>query len=176
MNFRRYYVPNAIVFITQVVEWRTPVFDEPRWVELLLVTLRNVKERHPFAMLGYVILPDHLHLLIKPAPPETHSTVMQSFKPNFTHAYKEITAIPDGLKFWQKRFFDHVIRDEEDFERHLHYIHYNPVKHGLVARPEDWPHSSFREWKARGAYVDCWGWSLDDSLRWLTSRDTEGWE
>lgn len=50
------------------------------------------------------------------------------------------------MKFWQKGFWDHVIRDEADFQRHLDYIHYNPVKHGLVQRPEDWPYSSYSAW------------------------------
>ena len=64
MNFRRYYVPNAIVFITQVVHGRKPVFRDEAHIELLRATLRRVKELHPFSMLGYVLLPDHFHLLI----------------------------------------------------------------------------------------------------------------
>lgn len=58
---------------------------------------------------------------------------------------------------WQPRFWEHVIQDEEDFERHLDYIHYNPVKHGLVASPGDWPYSSFHRWVRLGAYDPEWG-------------------
>jgi putative transposase len=68
------------------------------------------------------------------------------------------------MQFWQKRFWDHVIRDEVDFQRHLDYIHYNPVKHGLVIKPEDWAHSSFSAWKERDAYPDGWGWSEPQSV------------
>ena len=68
---------------------------------------------------------------------------------------------------WQRRFWDHSIRNPEDLERHLDYIHYNPVKHGLVAKPEVWSQSSFLAWKEHGAYPDQWGWSVPESLdRW----------
>ena len=162
MNIRRYYVPNAIVFVTQVVAWRTPVFAEPCWVELLRATLHHVQEHHPFRMVGYVFLPDHFHLLIQPTPPETHTTIMHSLKLGYAMAYKRAKGIQGHLHFWQKGYYDHVIRDEADFEHHLHYIHFNPVKHGLAARPEEWPHSSYAAWKARGAYPEMWRWSLED--------------
>lgn len=164
MNFRRYYVPNSIVFITQVVQGRAPVFRNESHLELLRSTLHTVKKLRPFTMLGYVFLPDHLHLLLKPAGTTTFSQIMHSLKPNFTKAYKQAIGVAGNMTFWQKRFWDHIIRDEMDFQRHLDYIHYNPVKHRLVARPEDWPHSSFLEWKKRGAYEDKWGWGLPQSL------------
>jgi putative transposase len=110
-------------------------------------------------MVGYVFLPDHCHLLIRPTGSSTFSQIMHSLKPNFTKAYKEATGIVGSMKFWQKRFWDHIIRDEMDLERHLDYIHYNPVKHGLTTKPEDWRHSSFLAWKERGAYPDGWGWT-----------------
>jgi REP element-mobilizing transposase RayT len=61
------------------------------------------------------------------------------------------------LPLWQKRFYDHMIRDEQDFTRHLDYLHYNPVKHGLIRRPEAYPYSSFGEWKNRSVYPEGWG-------------------
>ena len=167
MNFRRYYVPDAIVFITQVVQDRKPVFRDEIYLELLLSTLRRVKELRPFAMLGYVFLPDHFHLLIRPIGDSNFSQIMHSLKPNFTKAYKQTIGFTGSLRFWQKRFWDHVIRDETDLQRHLDYIHYNPVKHGLVIKPEDWAHSSFLAWKERGAYPDEWGWAVPRSLAGL---------
>ena len=164
MNIRRYYVPNAIVFITQVVYQRTPIFVSSLAVELLLEVLRNVKRIHPFTMLGYVFLPDHFHLLIRPNPPTTHSNVMQSLKSYFTREYKNRIGFEAPMRFWQKRYWDHVIRDEVDFQRHLDYIHFNPVKHGLVTRPEEWPYTSLRHWRERGFYPEGWGWSLPDSI------------
>jgi REP-associated tyrosine transposase len=163
-NLRRYYIPNAIVFITQVVQDRRPVFRQHQQVDLLRSVLDEVKRLHPFAMLGYVFLPDHFHMLVQPLRETTFSQIMHSLKPNFTKTYKEAQGISDHLKLWQRRFWDHVIRDETDLEQHLDYIHYNPVKHGLVSRPENWCHSSFLEWKQRGVYPDMWGWSEPDSL------------
>ena len=55
---------------------------------------------------------------------------------------------------WQRRYWEHTLRDQEDFNRHLDYIHFNPVKHGHAARPQDWPHSSFRRWVQLGAYPE----------------------
>ncbi|MEQ8847782.1 MAG: hypothetical protein RIC11_08540 [Botrimarina sp.] len=58
---------------------------------------------------------------------------------------------------WQPRFWEHTIEDDEDFERHFDYVHYNPVKHGLVACPGEWPASSFQSWVRRGVYPQQWG-------------------
>ena len=165
MNFRRYYTPNAIIFITQVVQNRIPIFANETHLNLLRSTLHRVKALHPFSMLGYVFLPDHLHLLIKPTGNSNFSQIMHSLKPNFTKAYKQTIGVTGDMKLWQKRFWEHTIRDELDFERHLDYIHYNPVKHGLVASPEDWEHSSFVAWKERGVYPDGWGWSMPPSIQ-----------
>jgi len=163
-NIRRYYLPGSIVFITQVVARRTPIFGNVEHLDLLRQTLRRVKEIHPFTMLGFVFLPDHFHLLIQPTGQNNFSTIMHSLKRNFTQQYKASLGITAPMQFWQKGFWDHVIRDEGDLQRHLDYIHYNPVHHGLVERPEKWPHSSYHEWRKRNAYPERWGWSLPDSL------------
>ncbi len=164
MNIRRYYVPDAIIFITQVVDRRTPIFREEQYLDLLRTILHNVKVLHPFVMVGYVFLYEHFHLLIRPTGASNFSDIMHSLKPNFTKEYKDLIGVSGSMRFWQKGFWDHVIRDEVDFQRHLDYIHYNPVHHGLVEKPEDWPHSSYRHWQARGAYPPKWGWSLPASL------------
>ncbi len=164
MDFRRYYVPDAVVFITQVVEGREPIFKNENHLELLRSTLRTVKQLHPFTLLAYVFLPDHFHFLLHPTGSSNFSQIMHSLKPNFTKAYKQIIGVSGSMKFWQKRFWDHIIRDEADLQQHLNYIHYNPVKHGWVNRPEDWRHSSFADWKRRGAYPEQWGWSLPENI------------
>jgi putative transposase len=152
MNFRRYYVPGAAVFITQVVHERQPILADPRVLKLLRSTLQTVKEFHPFCMLAYVFLPDHIHLIIQPTGDSNFSQIMHSLKPNFTRSYKRLMGHEEPLKLWQKRFWDHVIREERDLENHLHYVHFNPVKHGYVSDPRQWLDSSYREWEARGLY------------------------
>ncbi len=164
MSIHRYYVPDSIVFITQVVHFRQPVFQYAAHLRLLRKIMHEAKVRYPFKMLAYCFLPDHFHLLIHPAKGVDHSQIMHSIKPNFTKRYKEGMGLQGSMKFWQKRYWDHVIRDEDDLADHLGYIHYNPVKHRSVARPEDWANSSFRYWQKKGAYPPGWGWSLPPNL------------
>jgi putative transposase len=168
MNFRRYYIPGSIVFITNVVHNREPVFAREADLNLLRHTLHRTQQLHPFLMIAYAFLPDHMHLMIRPTGASNFSQIMHSTKSYFTHAYKQVHGLEGSLRFWQKRFRDHLIRDADDFEHHLHYIHYNPVKHGYVTRPEAWLHSSFAAWKQKGAYPDRWGWSLPDAIEGFT--------
>jgi putative transposase len=96
-------------------------------------------------MLAYVFLYDHFHMLIQPTGQSNFSQIMHSLKPNFTKAYKKMLGLSSSqsMKFWQKRFWDHVIRDDRDLENHLHYIHLNPIKHGYVSDPRDWLDRSY---------------------------------
>jgi putative transposase len=144
----------------QVVQYREPVFRDPKVVMLFREILHNVNELHPFSMLGYVFLPDHFHVTFQPLGKSNFSDIMHSLKPNFTKEYKKLIdlAPSQSLKFWQKRFWDHVIRDDRDFENHLHYIHCNPVKHGYVSDPRDWKDSSYIEWEKRGLYPSDFRW------------------
>ncbi len=168
MNFRRYYIPGSAVFITQVVQDREPVFRDPKRVDLLREILRNVKELHPFIMLGYVFLLDHFVMIIQSTGEGNFSSVMHSLKSNFTREYKKRLGLSSSqsMKFWQKRFWDHVIRDDRDFENHLHYIHYNPVKHGYVKDPRDWQYSSYIEWEKRGLYPPAFRWNEPKDIDW----------
>jgi putative transposase len=156
-NFRRYYVPNAIYFIVAVTRDRRPVFADATNVDLLFDILRQVRQRKPFRLLAYSIIPDHVNLLLRPAEEANISRIMLSIKRSFTLRFKELNHITGSLSLWQARFWDHIIRDEEDLRRHFDYIHYNPVKHGLVTRPEDYPHSSYRHWLEKGYYEPGWG-------------------
>jgi len=158
-NVRRYYVPNAIVFITAVIRDRQTLFTHQPWVDLLFDTLRTTQARHPFRLFAYAILPDHLHWLMWTPPSLTFSKAMFAVKRNFTLNYKESLNRTDTLSLWQERFYDHLIRDEDDLWRHFDYIHYNPVKHGLVPQPEDWPSTSYRFWLDKGYYEPSWGYS-----------------
>lgn len=168
MNLRRYYIPGSAVFITQVVQDREPVFRGYKNVDLLREILLNVKQLHPFTMLGFVFLPDHFHLLIQPTGESNFSAIMHSLKPNFTKEYKKVLGFSpsQSMKFWQKRFWDHVIRNDRDFENHLRYIHYNPVKHGFVTDPRVWKDSSYLEWEKRGLYPPAFDWKEPEYIDW----------
>jgi putative transposase len=168
VNFRRYYIPGSAVFITQVVQDRRPVFREARNIVLLRGILENVRQLHPFNMLGYSLLLDHFHIIIQPTRPSNFSDIMHSLKFNFTREYKKQLGYPasEPLKFWQKRFWDHVIRNDHDLENHLHYMHYNPVKHGLVNDPVQWLNSSYTEWQQRGLYPPVFKWEEPKNTLW----------
>ena len=166
MNFRRYYSPNQIIFITQVVRDRQPIFSSERNILLLRNTLHEVKRLHPFKMLAFVFLPDHLHLLIHPSNITYFSKVMHSLKRNFTLNYKKVNNISSPCHIWQNRFWDHVIRDENDLENHIHYIHANPMKHGHISDPFQWRNSSIILWQERGLYPNGFGWEEPKELDW----------
>ena len=168
MNIRRYYIPGSAVFITQVVQDREPIFRNEDYLNLLHEILRNVKEVYPFSMLAYVFLSDHFHFIIQPLGECNFSDIMHSLKPNFTKEYKKLLGLSSSqsLKFWQKRFWDHVIRDDRDFENHIHYIHYNPVKHGYVKDPRNWKESSYMEWERRGLYPAPFEWKEPTEINW----------
>ena len=161
-NFRRYYLPNAIIFITSVTRDRTPYLKSERDCSIFLETIKNVQQFHQFLILAYAIMPDHFHWLMRVDDQnDNFSKIIHSVKCNFTFNYKRTHNISksDSLSIWQNRFWDHVIRDEQDLNRHFDYIHWNPVKHGMVLRPEDWKRSSYAFWYDRGEYPDKWGWN-----------------
>lgn len=163
-NFRRYYIPEAIYFIVAVTKERRRVFAERASIELLYDTLRKVQRSKPFKLWAYAIIPDHLNLLIQPSGEANISQIMHSIKRGFTLSHKETHGITCTLALWQARFWDHIIRDEEDLQRHFDYIHYQPVKHGLVARLEDYPYSSYRYWLERGYYEPGWGYAEPENI------------
>lgn len=157
-NYRGYKTPNATIFITCVTRNRYPYLKSKSDIDLFFRTLLEVMEIHPFEHLAYVILPDHFHCLIKSDHPSGNfSIIMHSIKRNFTRNYKVAHSIQQPLSTWQRGFWDHVIRDEKDFEAHLDYIHWNPFKHGYVKKPEDWQYSTYREWLSDGFYEPDWG-------------------
>jgi putative transposase len=156
-KIRRLYVPDAVYFITCVTAQRQPTFNSSAKIQILRTVLHRVKELYPFAMRGYVFLPDHFHLLFHLPATTSVSELMQSFKRNATLEIKRQQRIEKPLAVWQRGYWDHVIRNDSDFETHLHYIHYNPVRHGLVTCAGDYFHSSFHEYVRRGWYKSDWG-------------------
>jgi len=125
------------------------------------------KAKHPFTIVALVLLPDHLHTIwTLPEEDADFSTRWSILKTCFTLAWLAAGggegAISSSRRrnrrrgVWQRRFWEHRIRDQDDFNRHLNYIHYNPVKHGLARCPHAWPHSTFGKWVKRGAYRTDW--------------------
>jgi len=155
-DIRRYPLNSAPVFITAVCHQRRPVLVDAEKQRLLDV-MREVKEETAYRMLAYVILDDHFHALIQPEQDCDLSRIIQSVKLRFTHRHKQAHGIMHNVILWQRRFWDHHIRDDDDQRRHLDYIHYNPVRHGYVAVPARYRWSSMAAWIERGTYSEDWG-------------------
>ena len=134
-NIRRFYLPESAVFITAVCHGRAPLLKPVLEKERLLRIFREVKQELPFHMLGYVIMDDHFHCLIRPEADFTFSQIVQSVKLRYTHRYKSAHEIPGRFSVWQRRFWDHVIRDHDDLQTHLDYIHFNRSNMAIRCRP-----------------------------------------
>jgi len=167
MRYRRAAIPGATYFFTVVTEQRCPIFQVPSAVSAFDEAVAAVCAHHNFTIDAQVILPDHLHpMWTLPYDDADFSTRWRLIKGRFTRSYLRTFGAPPRSAsrlakqeqgIWQRRFWEHLVRDERDFGAHLDYIHYNPVRHGLVGAPRDWPHSTFMEWVARGAYEADWG-------------------
>ena len=132
-------------------------------VDQLRAAFRETRQRHPFATDAMVVLPDHLHAVW--TLPEGDADVAmrwRQIKSAFSRALPTIEPISGSRAakgergVWQRRFWEHTIRDENDFARHIDYIHINPVKHRLVTRVRDWPYSSFHRMVKLGVYPEDW--------------------
>ena len=163
-RIRRPYVAEGLYFITVVTRNRRRIFADEAEIKRLRETMRQVKELHPFIMRAFVFLYDHFHLLIRVGATTDISKVMHSIKRNYTLNYKTARGVDGRVSLWQPGFWDHVIRNEHDFKNHLDYVHYNPVKHGYVTRPEEYPYSSYMEYMRRDWYEIGWGHAETDGL------------
>jgi len=122
---------------------------------MLWESINSYQEKDGFDLISWVILPDHMHLLVNPKK-NNLSLLMRRIKLSFSTRYRRVCQIKSG-RVWQYRFWDHIIRDQNDMNHHFDYIHYNPVKHGYVKSPFDWVYSSIHEYKEKGIYQDDWG-------------------
>ncbi len=167
-DYRRWYVAGGTYFFTLVTYRRAPLFGEETARRLLGEAIRNELEKRPFEIRAIVLLPDHLHTLwTLPASEDDYSIRWSAIKARFTRNWLQrggresvVTAGEqrEGRRgLWQPRFIEHTIRDEDDFENHFDYIHYNPVKHGLVPVPNGWPWSTFHKYVQLGVYSADWG-------------------
>ncbi len=148
MDYRRAYVKGGCYFFTVVLADRKSQLLTDR-VNLLRECIKTVKDRHPFEINAAVVLPDHLHTIwTLPEDDCDYAKRWMLIKSSFSRALAKTehincTRIKKRERgIWQRRFWEHVIRDEPDFLNHIEYIHQNPVKHGYVQNAKDWPYSS----------------------------------
>ncbi len=172
-NYRRNFVKGGTYFFTVETYKRQRILSGEA-IGILRESFRECMSEKPFVIEAIVILPEHLHCIRRlPEQDSDYSTRWKETKGCFTSEYisnigeppvkPSVSMRKKGEKgIWQRRFFEHTIRDENDYRVHIDYIHYNPVKHGLVTAPKDWPHSSFHHFVKRGVYNESWAGSVEE--------------
>lgn len=167
-EYRRAKEPGGTFFFTVVTFNRNSLFAIPKNREILRTVWQRVQTKHPFDTIAICLLPDHIHTIWRlPENDTDYSKRWKEIKRLFTQEYlrnvderrqRNSSRMNQGeAAIWQRRFWEHTIRDEKDFNNHIDYIHYNPLKHGLVTHLSDWQWSSFHKYVEKGVYSADWG-------------------
>jgi len=175
-NYRRYYVPGGTYFFTCVTHCRAPILMTELGRRCLRAAIETVQRDHPFEIVAIVLLPDHWHTLwTLPPGDDLYPLRWMRIKEEFTESWLaggglELPQSASRKKHrqrgvWQKRYWEHTVRDEADLQRCADYIHWNPRKHGLVTNLADWPWSSFHRFVSLGEYEPDWG-RVDPTPGW----------
>ena len=162
-DYRRTWVRGGTYFFTVNLLERRRNDLLVRHIDTLRTAVRVTRRDHPFSIHGWMVLPDHLHCILElPAGDDDFALRWQVIKRRFS------LAIP-GTEYrstvrqrrrergiWQRRYWEHLLRDDEDYRRHMDYLHYNPVKHGWAKQVADWPYSTFHHHVKSGIYPANW--------------------
>ena len=142
-------------------------------ISLLREVIAKVKQTHPFKIHGWVVLPEHMHCVIElPEDDANFAIRWMLIKMLFSRGLPKIETISEVHKqrrergVWQRRYWEHLIRDDRDYQAHMDYVHINPVKHGLVKQVKDWPYSTFHRLVKDGVYDPDWGGGIEGVLRY----------
>jgi putative transposase len=141
-GLKRFHQSRNLHFLTFICYHRLPNFHHPNARAIFETSLERVRQKYDLCVYGYVVMPEHVHMLVNEPERETLAKAMQSLKQSVARTLALRAADP----FWQARYYDFNVWSERKFVEKLRYIHRNPVERGLVARPEDWPWSSFRHY------------------------------
>ncbi|MBO7555021.1 MAG: transposase [Neisseriaceae bacterium] len=169
-NYRRIYVQGGVYFFTVVLENRKSDLL-CRYINEFRQAYAETSSFYPFKTIAICVLPNHFHLIIQLTEiDKNYSKILNSIKYNFSKRLPEKYKNPNPSKLnkrengiWQRRFWTHLIGSELDLEQHIHYVYFNPVKHGLVKRVIDWQYSSFHRDVKQGIYSSDWGNFVDDT-------------
>ena len=167
-EYRRAKIAGGTYFFTVVTYKRRPFFIDETCRRILNASFMDVMERFPFTMDAICLLPDHLHCIwTLPDGDSNYSLRWSEIKKDFSQRYKNVFGHQDGLSISQekrqeagirqRRFWEHMIRDNDEFNCHVEYIHFTPVKHGLVKQVKDWEWSSFHRYVKEGFVDEDWG-------------------
>ena len=147
-------IEQGIYFVTTHTYNFEPVFKNRKIADTLLNSLSKVQKLLLMPVYAYVILPHHLHLMFGTTEKFDLSYIMFRIKGFSSREINKIRKTSGSV--WQDRYQDHVIRNNNDFAKHIDYIHYNPVKHNLIEKPEDWKWSSYQNYLRKRYYEEGW--------------------
>jgi putative transposase len=167
-EYRRWYVPGGTFFFTVVTHHRRPILTGELARRCLHDAFERVRADRPFDLVAIALLPEHLHAIwTLPTGDSGYPIRWTQIKEAFTRRYLEAggeEAPPSDSRVrrrewgvWQRRYWEHTVRDEADLKRCVDYVHFNPKKHAHVANVRDWPWSSFHRFVAMGEYTANWG-------------------
>jgi putative transposase len=166
MSHYRRATTGTSFFFTLVSHRRRPILCDPPIRKALRDAIEAVREFKPFLIDGWVLMPDHLHCIwTLPVDDTDFSQRWSQIKHRVSHACGALYRMQQSAArsrrgdstIWQRRFIEHRIRNDVDMERHLDYIHFNPVKHGYAAHAHAWPYSTFGRYVKAGVYARDWG-------------------
>jgi putative transposase len=167
-DYRRVWHPGGTYFFTVNLLRRHDNDLLVRRIKDLRAVVAEVRARHPFHIHAWVVLPEHLHCVLEfPADDCDYALRWRLIKAGFSkrlpaHERRSAVRLARGERgIWQRRYWEHLIRDERDLAAHVDYVHINPVKHGWVKRVADWPHSTFHRMLEQGIYTQDWAGGLD---------------
>ena len=171
-NYRRASACGGKFFFTVVTYRRRPVLDRPESRQALREVIEDVRIRRPFSIDAWVLLPDHIHCIwTLPEGVSDFSLRWSLIKSGFSKKTKALFKVDEWMNdsklkrrestVWQRRFWEHQVRDDEEYRVYTDYIHYNPVKHGLADAPHKWAYSSFHCYVEEGVYEKEWASDSD---------------
>ena len=146
-------LPNHTYFLVCCLEHRRPLFENGRLAELLIDLYVEARERGDIKLHGYVVMPDHYHVVVTLLGGASASNVVRRVHSAFARVARKDLHISDRV--WQRRFWDHGLREDEDWRQVLQYVHANPVRRGLADDPTDYPWSSCQFWETGEGPVAC---------------------
>jgi putative transposase len=167
-EYRRIKTPGGTYFFTVITHLRRPILTSEVVRQALREGIQRARQTMPFKIEAWVLLPDHLHA-VWTLPPEDNNfasrwaIIKRQVSQRYGRQCNGLKQVSDSRQkrqesgVWQRRFWEHQIRDDLDFQRHMDYLHWNPVKHGYVRNAADWPFSSFHGMVAQGIYPSDWG-------------------
>lgn len=166
-EYRREYIPGGLYFFTVNTYKKQPVLVEDGIRNALRDGINLARQSHPFSIDAWVLLPDHLHCIWRLPEEDGNFSLRWSIIKRHVTKYSETQrhhSIRRSVSrknrnegsLWQRRFWEHQIRDEADYRKHIDYIHWNPIKHGYVKQLKDWPYSTFHRYVAQGLYSEDW--------------------